>query len=157
MTDHVNGPAQGPADDAATTALILADWRAAVAKEVAASDACDAPPPDPNGTLTKAFDAAVEHSRRVAGRAWTTPLDPAGLRLRAEIVLQALWPAYFEDDRFEAVLSGKAHDDRLELCEFDERAVAELVKAVLWTARTAPARPRPAAPEGDAAPAPEPA
>jgi hypothetical protein len=156
MTDHLKDPSQGPADRTATTDRLLADWRDAVAKELAASDASDVPPWDANhATLLQAYEAAVEHCRHVAGQAWTTALDPAGLRLRAEIVQHAIWPDHPEDDRFARVLSGKTYDAGLALCEFDERAVAELVKAVLWTARTAPARPRPAAPEGDAAPAPK--
>ena len=65
---------------------------------------------------------------------------PADVRVRAEIARHCLWPAYHGERRFEAVLGGEEFNDGLELAEFDERAVAELVKGVLWTASAAPAR-----------------
>jgi len=126
----------------------LADWREAVANEIAASEASDAAPGDAD--LQLAYRTAVEQCRQVARLAWTRLLCPADARVRAEIVRHALWPAYDADDaerRFEAVLGGKEFAASLALAEFDERAVAELVKAVLWTGSAASAGERPRMPE----------
>ena len=134
MTDHThqNDPARTPGEKA------LADWREAVAKEIAALEASDAAPG--NADLQQVYKAAVEQSRQVARLAWTRIVCPADVRVRAEIARHCLWPAYHGERRFEAVLGGEEFNDGLELAEFDERAVAELVKGVLWTASAAPAR-----------------
>jgi hypothetical protein len=140
-TAHPNDPTRAAGEK------MLADWREAVAKEVAALEASDAAPGDAD--LQHAYRAAVERSREVARLAWTRILEPADLRVRAEIVRHALWPTYHGERRFEAVLGGEEHNDGLELAEFDERAVAELVKAVLWTVKAAQARPGPVQPGRD--------
>jgi hypothetical protein len=126
MTERIHQ--NGPAEDIAYGA----DWREAVAKEIAALEASDAAPGD--AVLQGAYEAAVERSRQIAHRVWATPdVTDVGRRLRAEITLHALWPTYHNESRWEAVLEGKEYDDGLELGPFDERTVAELVKAVLWS------------------------
>jgi hypothetical protein len=144
MTDHVNGPAQGAADNA----RLLADWRKAVAREIAALEATNAAPADQHAS--RAWDAALARVRALAREAWARPVSGlADLRLRAEIAQHCLWSNYYEVDgtrRFEAVLNGQPDENRMSLGSFDERAVAELVKAVLWTLNDA--RPNGIAPGG---------
>jgi hypothetical protein len=145
MTEHTtHANASARAADRTGGEKLLADWREAVAKELEASDAAPG-----DADLQHAYKAAVEHSRQVARLAWTRILEPTDLRVRAEIVRHALWPTYHGERRFEEVLGGKEYGDGLELAEFDERAVAELVKAVLWTVKAAPARPEPVQPGRD--------
>src|SRR5690606_4519539 len=82
------------------------------------------------------FAAASERKRDVAHRAWATPVsDPVGLRLRAQIVRDSLWPELDRsaESRFETLLAGEDPKDDPVVSTFDERAVAELVRAVLWT------------------------
>jgi hypothetical protein len=112
----------------------LADWREAVAKEVAALEASNEACTD--AALQAAYRAAMEHSRAVAQEAWTWLQEPDDVLVRAEIVRHCLWPQHQGNRcrRFDAVLDGEEYDDGLELDSFDERAAAELVKAVLWTA-----------------------
>jgi hypothetical protein len=140
MTDHihVNGPEHGPR--ASASAEALAEWRKAVAAEIAAFEVTNDSPP--NDGLERVHKAALAEVRRLAHEAWAKPIaGPEDLRLRAEIVQYGLWADYHGDGtpRFEAVLAGIEPKDALVFGEFDERAVAELVKAVLWTAE--PARP----------------
>jgi hypothetical protein len=146
MTDHFNSPAQGTADDTAATARLLADWRKAVASEIAALEATNAAPSDQDAG--RAWDDALTRVRALGREAWARPVSgPADLRLRAEIAQHCLWSNYYEVDgtrRFEAVLNGKPDENRASLGPFDERAVAELVKAVLWTVRATAARTEPA-------------
>jgi hypothetical protein len=155
MTDDIranglNGESRDRAPDAEQ---LLADWRQAVASEIAALEATNnAVPPDPD--LEHAYKAAVEHVRRIAREVWSTPVSgPVALRLRAEIAQHCLWANYHGEGirRFEAVLAGQEQDDSLKLGPIDEQAVAELVKAILWAG--APARPEPALPETRQAPA----
>ncbi|HEY1246301.1 MAG TPA: hypothetical protein VGF29_15865 [Hyphomicrobiaceae bacterium] len=147
MTDQVNGPAQEPADNTAAAARLLADWREAVASEIAALEAINAAPSDQDAS--RAWDDALTRVRALAREAWARPVSSlADLRLRAEIAQHALWANYYKVDgtrRFEAVLNGQPDENRMSLGPFDERAVAELVKAVLWTVQAAAAQRDPAA------------
>ena len=112
-----------------------------MANEIAALEASDAAPG--NADLQQAYKAAVEQSRQVARLAWTRIICPADVRVRAEIARHCLWPTYHGERRFEAVLGGEEFNDGPELDEFDEQAVAELVRAVLWTVKAAPVRSEP--------------
>src|SRR5690606_5666651 len=90
-------------DDAtAECARLLAEWRQAVADKVAAFHA------EPEASSAPdAFAAASERKRDVAHRAWATPVsDPVGLRLRAQIVRDSLWPELDRsaESRFETLL-----------------------------------------------------
>ena len=120
----------------------LAAWRQAVATATAAMQASNNVPPDPD--LERADRQASERVRQLAREAWAMPVSgPGALRLRAEIAKHALW-AY--DDglrRFEAVLAGEDAKDGLELGPFHERAVAELVRAILWAGEAGPAAAKP--------------
>jgi hypothetical protein len=136
--NHMNGPAQEhqePTDHAATPARLLADWREAVAKEIAALEVANAAPSDQ--AAGRAYEDALTRCRTLAREAWARPVaGPADLRMRAEIAQHCLWSNYYEVDgtrRFEAVLSGQPAENRMDLGPFDERAVAELVKAVMWS------------------------
>ena len=127
-TDHVNSPAR-EAHDRSQAARLLAEWRAAVADMIAAFHA----QPAKASKVSDDFEAADECQDRIARAAWALPIaDPAGLRLRAEIVRDTVWPK-FDDEahRFERVLAGDEPKDDVVVGAFDERAVAELVKAVL--------------------------
>lgn len=126
MTTHTHQ--NDPARTAGET--VLADWREAVAKEIAALEASDAAPGDAD--LQLAYKAAVERSRSVARQAWTRLSEPADVLVRAEIARHCLWPRYHGERRFEAVIMDKEFDDGLELAAFDERAVAELASAAMW-------------------------
>ncbi|HEY1243485.1 MAG TPA: hypothetical protein VGF29_01510 [Hyphomicrobiaceae bacterium] len=150
MTSQGNGPARGASDKA----RLLADWREAAAREIAALEATNAAPSDQDAE--QAWDAALTRVRALAREAWAGPVSgPANLRLRAEIAQHCLW---VEDPRrFEAVLNGQPDENRMSLGPFDERAVAELVKAVLWTAGAGGAIAAGREPEEGATAEPEPA
>jgi hypothetical protein len=147
----------GVATDATGTssgAELLAAWREAVANEIAALEADnDATPLQPE--LEQAYKAARDHLVQVAAAAWAEPVrGAAGLRVRAEIAQHALWANYYGDGlrRFEAILAGEQPKEggAASLGRFEERAIAELIRAVLWTAE--PTRAAPTIPEaGDVA------
>ena len=142
---HQNSPAR-EAHDHSQAARLLAEWRAAVADRIAAFHA------EPS-KLSGDFEAASDRESRIARAAWAIPIaDPAGLRLRAMIARDAVWPN-FDDGahRFERVLAGDEPEDDVVVGAFDERAVAELVKAVLWTSGAGKsAADEPEQPAGDA-------
>ena len=141
MTDHThqNSPARTAGEKA------LAGWREAAARTRAAFQASNNSVP--NDDLERAYRVARAHSERLAREAWARPAS-ADLQLRAEIVKDAVWTDYEDSDgsrRFDDVLLGIEPAEGLAFGEFDERAVAELVKAVLWTAKAASARSKPSA------------
>jgi hypothetical protein len=144
MTEHTQTHLNGTARGAGVTPgeKALADWRKAMANEIAALEASDAAPGDAD--LQRAYRAAVEHSRSIARLAWTMLAEPADVLVRAEIARHCLWPRYHGERRFEAVLMDKEFGDGLELGAFDERAVAELVSAAIWADFDAKARSKPA-------------
>ena len=142
MTDHVNAPPPG-ADD---QVRLLAEWREAVTKEIAALEAANDTPP--NADADRAYREALGRMRDLAAEAWARPVAAwADVRLRAEIVHHGLWANYYGDGtrRFEAVLAGQPAGDQLTLGTFDERAVAELLKAILWAGEAGPAAAKPPA------------
>ena len=142
-------PADAAAADAhaAGTARLLAAWRAAVPPEIAALEASNDIPPD--AEVERTYQNALGRMRDSAAEAWGRPVAAWGdVRLRAEIVHHALYADYYGDGsrRFEAVLAGKQPaEDQLTLGTFDERAVAELVKAILWAGEAGPAAAKPPA------------
>jgi hypothetical protein len=146
-TEHPHGPASQTPDSTSECAHLLAGWRAAVADSIASFFEIDIPSP---GMLEKdaaAYEASSERMNDIAARAWRTPLsDPLALRLRAEIAQHEVWPRLdggCELNRYEAMLSGLEADDDVEVGALGERAIAELVRAVLW-AGSGTARPEPA-------------
>ena len=136
---HQNDPARSASEKA------LAAWREAAARTRAALQASNNSVPDDD--LERAYRDARAHSERLAYEAWARPAS-ADLQLRAEIVKDAVWTDFEDSEgsrRFDDVLLGIEPAEGLAFGEFDERAVAELVKAALWTAKAAPARSKPAA------------
>jgi hypothetical protein len=133
--------------DGMTTAQRLAEWREAAAKELAAGEAAaHAPLSDASST---AYTAAAADCRRLARLAWDRPLDHDGLRWRAEIVQHCLWIGYHWEPegtrRFAAVLKEEPGTSGLDQLDgFDERAIAEQVRAVLWAPEAARPTPEPA-------------
>jgi hypothetical protein len=125
----------------AATIRLLQQWRATVPEEIAALEASNDVPP--GGEPERAYREVIGRMRGLAQAAWALPvLGWPDIRLRAEIVHHALWADYYGDGvkRFEAVLAGQEAAEQLTLGIFDERAVAELVKAILWAGDTWPAR-----------------
>jgi hypothetical protein len=119
---------------------LLEQWRATVPEEIVAFEAANDEPP--GGEANRSYRALLERMRGLAQAAWALPASGwVDIRLRAEIVHHALYADYYGDGtkRFEGVLTGQEQAEQLTLGTFDERAVAELVKAVLWAGSTGPA------------------
>jgi len=125
----------------AATVRLLQQWRATVPEEIAALEASNDVPP--GGESERAYREVIGRMRGLAQAAWALPvLGWSDIRLRAEIVHHALWADDYGDGvkRFEATLAGQEAAEQLTLGAFDERAVAELVKAIMWAGDTGPAR-----------------
>jgi hypothetical protein len=127
---HQNCPVHGVTNLTPECARLLTEWRKAVADRIAAFHA------EPS-RVSDDFDDAGEREGEIARKAWAMPItSPGALRLRAEIARDTMWSDLDGSGsaRYRDLLAGKEPEDDPVVGVFDERAVAELVKAVLETA-----------------------